>query len=188
MLSQFQTVGRGMFTAGLVTATSGNLSIRLGDDIIITRRGSALNCLEEQDLIKTGITRNSRGTPLASVELPVHRAIYRETRALAVVHAHPPHAIALSLKETEIVPGTVDGLEAIGKIPVLGWNTMVKPGGLSAEIAAALKDHHIVMVRGHGSFAVGQLLEEAYDYTTILEESCRILWLLRSLGVGYPHR
>jgi L-fuculose-phosphate aldolase len=60
----------------------------------------------------------------------------------------------------------------------------VKPGGLADIIAQALKQHRIVMVHGHGSFAVGQLLEEAYSYTTTLEEGCRIICLLKSLQVG----
>ena len=104
ILSQFQTVGRDLFTTGLVSSHSGNLSIRLGERIIITRRNSGLGCLGEHDLIETGISKNDRNTPLASIELAVHRAIYRETPALAIVHAHPPHAVALSLTETEIVP------------------------------------------------------------------------------------
>jgi L-fuculose-phosphate aldolase len=62
----------------------------------------------------------------------------------------------------------------------------VKPGGLADVIAQALKQNKIVMVRGHGSFAIGQLLEEAHNYTTTLEESCRVICLLRSLKVDTP--
>lgn len=184
LLSQFQTVGHDLFTQGLVSSHSGNLSIRLGERLIITRRGSMLGCLQEADLIETGITKNDRFTPLASGELAVHRAIYQQTPALAVVHAHPPHAVALSLMETEIVPNDAEGLSLIGKVPVLGWNMEVRPGGLADIIAEALKHARIVMVHGHGSFAIGQLLEEAYGYTTTLEEGCRIICLLKSLRVG----
>jgi len=184
ILSQFQTVGRDLFARGLVSSHSGNLSIRLGERIIITHRGSMLNCLEEHDLIETGISKNSRSTPLASTELPVHRAIYRETQALAIVHAHPPHATALSLTETEIVPAGVEGISEMGTVPVVGWNMEVKPGGLVEIIAQALKQNRIIMVRGHGSFAIGQLLEEAYNFTTALEQSCQVLCLLRSLQVS----
>ncbi len=188
ILSQFQTVGRDLFARGLVSSHSGNLSIRLGDRITITRRGSMLNCLEEHDLIETGLNRNSRATPLASVELAVHRAIYRQTQASAIVHAHPPHAIALSLTETEIVPSNAEGLDLLGTVPVVGWNMEVKPGGLADIIAQALKQRRIIMVHGHGSFAIGQLLEEAYDFTTSLEESCQILCLLKSFQMSPAHK
>ncbi|TET17234.1 MAG: aldolase [Dehalococcoidia bacterium] len=184
MLSQFQTVGHDLFTRGLVSSHSGNLSIRLGDRLIITRRGSRISCLQEPDLIETGISKNDRSTPLASIELAVHRAIYQETSALAIVHAHPPHAVALSLVETEIVPNDAEGLSIVGQVPVLGWHMKVRPGGLADIIAQALKQHRIVMVHGHGSFAIGQLLEGAYSCTTTVEESCRVICLLKSLQVG----
>jgi len=184
ILSQFQTVGHDLFTRGVASSHSGNLSIRLGERIIITRRGSMLNCLQEHDLIETGISRNDRSTPLASPDLAIHRAIYRETQALAIVHAHPPHAIALSLTETEIVPSGAEGLSVVGTVPVVGWHMEVRPGGLADIIAQALKQHRIIMVHGHGSYAIGQLLEEAYNFTTILEESCQVLCLLRSLQVS----
>ncbi len=152
--------------------------------MIITRRSSRLGCLEEHDLIETGISQNDRSTPLASTELAVHRAIYQETPALAIVHAHPSHAVALSLTETEIVPSDAEGLPIVGRVPVLGWHMKVKPGGLSDIIAQALKQCRIVMVHGHGSFAIGQLLEEAHNCTTTLEESCQVICLLRSLQVS----
>lgn len=184
LLSQFQTVGHDLFTRGLVSSHSGNLSIRLRDHLIITRRSCSLSCLQEPDLIETGICKNDRSTPLASIELAVHRAIYQETPALAIVHAHPPHAVALSLVETEIVPNDAEALAMIGRVPILGWHMEVRPGGLADIIAQALKQHRIVMVHGHGSFAIGQLLEEAYSCTTMLEESCRVICLLKSLQVG----
>ena len=184
ILEQFQTVGRDLFARGMVSSNSGNLSIRLGDRIIITRRGCRFSSLQESDLIETGISKNDRFTPLASTELPVHRAIYQQTPALAVVHAHPPHAIALSLTETEIVPSDAEGLSEVGQVPILGWNVEVKPGGLADIISKALKQCRIVMVRGHGSFATGQLLEEAHNCTTMMEESCRIICLCKSLKVS----
>jgi L-fuculose-phosphate aldolase len=188
ILSQFQTVGHDLFTRGLVSSNSGNLSVRFGDRIIITRRGSQLGCLQENDLIETGLSKNDRSTPLASVELPVHRAIYQATSASAIVHAHPPHAIALSLAETEIEPTDAEGLSLLGCVPVLGWNMEVKPGGLADIIAPALEQCRVVMVRGHGSFAIGQLLEEAHNGTTMLEESCQVICLLKSLQVDQPSK
>jgi L-fuculose-phosphate aldolase len=192
ILSQFQSIGHDLFTQGLVSSHSGNMSIRLGDRMIITRRGSRLGCLEEHDLIETGISKNDRLTPLASTELAVHRAIYRETPALAVVHAHPPYSVALSLTDAEIVPSSAEGLAVTGRVPILGRHMKVRPGGLAHRIAQALKRHRVILVHGHGSFAIGQLLEEAFNCTTMLEESCRVICLLKSLQVslakGYGQR
>lgn len=185
LLSQFQTIGRELSSRGLVTSHSGNLSVRFGDRLVITRRGCMLGCLTEQDLIETGINRNDRMTPLASSELPVHRAIYQHTRAQAVVHAHPPHAVALSLVDKEIVPRD-EWLDVIGRVPVLGWGLEIKPGCLDDVVADALKQQRAVMLFGHGSFTTGQLLEEAFSFTTVLEEAARVLCLLKSISSKQP--
>jgi L-fuculose-phosphate aldolase len=142
-----------------------------------------LGCLEEHDLVETRINKNDRFTPLASTELAAHRAVYKRTPASAIVHAHPAHAVALSFSEQEIIPYDVEGSLILSRVPVLGWGTTVKPGEFAEEIAEALTTHKIVLVRGHGSFAAGQLLEEAYHYTTTLEESCRLLYLLKALRI-----
>ncbi len=181
MLTQFQTVGRDLFTCGLISGFAGNLSIRMGDRIFITRRGSNKGSLLENDIIETGIYKNDRQTPLASSELAVHRAIYQHTAASAVVHAHPSHAVAISLSEKEIVPSDDKGKEVVGSVPVVGCQSEVLPGAYADTIAQELQKVRIVMVRGHGSFAIGQLLEEAYEITSIFEESCKVLCLLKSL-------
>ncbi len=178
--TQFKSIGRDLFTRGLVSSHSGNLSIRMGDRIIITRRGSQLGSLEEHDLVETGLTRNDRATPLASIELPLHRAIYQSTQARAIVHAHPVHAIALSLASKEISAICMEG-EWLGAVPVVGWNRDTERGTPTDIIAQTLKENHIVMVRGHGCFAIGQLLEEALNYTTSFEANCEVMCLLKSI-------
>lgn len=184
MLFQFQEVGQALFTQGLVSPQGGNLSIKLGEHLVITHRGSALGSIQEGDLVETGITKNNRATPLASTELEVHRCIYKNTSALAVVHAHPPYAVALSFTEKEIVPPDVEGQALLSRVPILCTGREEKAGGLADEIARLLGECRIVLVRGHGSFAASQLLEEAYYYTVVLEQSCRLLYLLKALGVA----
>ena len=180
---QFQTVGRDLFARGLVSSNSGNLSIRLGDQVIITRRGCMLNCLSENDLIETGVCKNTRTTPLASTDLAIHRAIYRETQGLAVVHAHPPHAVALSLTEKEIMPAGED-FSLIGAVPVVGWSDELEKECLADIVARELQQHLIIMVHNHGSFAIGQLLEDAYNLTTALEHSSQVYCLTKSFQTG----
>jgi L-fuculose-phosphate aldolase len=183
MLSQFQRVGRALFAEGLVSPLSGNLSIRLGERLIITHRGSTLGAIEQNDLVETGLNKNNRLTPLASTELEVHRCIYKKTPALAVVHAHPPYAVVLSFSEKEIVPCDLEGRALLPRVPVLRTR-LLKGKHIADNIATLLKDYRVVLVQGHGSFATGQLLEEAYHLTAILEQSCRLLYLLKLLKIN----
>jgi L-fuculose-phosphate aldolase len=186
ILSQFQEVGRNLFAQGLVSLQSGNLSVRLGDSLFITHRGTILGSIEQGDLVQTGIAKNGRTTPMASSELPIHRSIYQHTSALSIVHAHPPYAVALSFMAEEIIPRDTEGKLLFSRVPVLD-KEVTKANELCQEITEMLKQHKVVLLRGHGSFAAGQLLEEACYYTTALEYSCRLLYLLRGLGL-FPNQ
>ncbi len=180
MFSQFEKVGRSLFEEGLVSSHGGNLSIRQGDTLHITHRGCPLGHLGRVDVVETNLERNTRTTPLCSSELPVHRAIYRKTSARAIVHAHPSHAVALTFLEKELVPNDIEGRIALPRVPIIGQEYLSGPGELCEEIADAFGESRVVLVKGHGSFAIAQLLEEAYYLTSILEHSCRVLLLLRS--------
>jgi L-fuculose-phosphate aldolase len=61
------------------------------------------------------------------------------------------------------------------EIPVVSGN----PGTdeIAHNVAEALCRGHIVIVRGHGTFAAGKTLDEAYIYTSVAEYACRILFL-----------
>lgn len=181
MLEDFKKIGGDLFLSGLNSSHSGNLSVRYGDRIVITRRGAMLGHLAERDLIETGLAKNDSNIILASTEIGVHRAIYRGTSALAIVHAHPVHAIALSLIEDQIIPVDSEGAYLLHKVPVIAAEHTIGSKELENSLPALLSEYKIVMVRGHGSFAVGQMIEEAYQWTSSLEQVCRIIYLTRSL-------
>ncbi len=180
-LGQFQSVAYDLFIRGLASSYSGNMSIRVGDRLIITRRGCRLTDLTEKDLIETGVERNDRATPAASPELAFHRAIYQATQAQAIVHAHPPTAVALSLIDDAVVPLDTSGESSLGYIPIVGAGLPPQSKDVIKQVAEAVKARSAVICKGHGIFATGQLLEEAYHVTSVLEESCQVLWLLKML-------
>jgi len=182
MYEMFRDIGRDCFLSGLISSHAGNMSVRLGDRIVITRRGSMMGRLKPEDLIETGLDKDDAMITLASSELVVHRAIYQETSALAVVHTHPPHATALSLLDDAIVPVDSEGSYLLHRVPVVSTARTIGSVEVAAAIAPALADHKAVMLRGHGAFAVGEVLEEAFMLSSSLEFSARILYLVRGLG------
>ena len=181
VLEQFQVVGSNLFVRGLITSHGGNMSIRRGDRIIITRSGCMLGHIGERDLVEAGI--DDSDTPeTASSEIAVHRAIYRHTPALAVVHAHPSYAIALSIADDRIEPLDVEGSYYMPNVPIIGRGEKVYGGKMADDIAKALIDNRAAVVYAHGSFAAGRDLYEALHYTSTLQESCRIIAIVRQLN------
>ena len=189
MLEQFQVFGRDLFLRGLTSSHGGNMSVRLGDRVLITRTGAMLGHLEEKDLIETSLEDLDSSVMLASSELLVHRAIYKNTSALAIVHVHPPHAIALSMiEQDEIIPIDNEGSYVFHKIPIIQTELTTGSKEVAKLASARLRDYRLIMLRGHGCFSIGAVLEEAFQWCSSLEETCRVLcytrWLQNGLMTG----
>ncbi|OHB77740.1 MAG: fuculose phosphate aldolase [Planctomycetes bacterium RBG_16_59_8] len=170
----FREIGRDLYVGDMISSHGGNMSIRLGDRVIIKRRGAMLGNLKPHDLIETGLEKNDSGVVLASTELLVHRAVYLKTPALAIVHCHPRTAIAFSLSRDEIVPIDNEASYLLKKVPVVTEEFASGSPEMANKVAEALNNYKIIMLRGHGSFAIGQTLDEAFHWSSTLEESCQI--------------
>ncbi|WP_448583846.1 class II aldolase/adducin family protein [Thermocrinis sp.] len=169
-------VGELLYREGLVDARAGNLSVRLGDKVIITRTGSHLGTLSFEDFIELPLHQKHTLEERASSEWAVHREIYLQTIYRAVVHAHPLYTIFLSNYYHRIEPKDSEGKTILGAVEVIPDY----PSG-STELAEAvsqrLKNSKILVVRNHGVFSAGRTLREAYSLVSVLERSCRYLCL-----------
>jgi L-fuculose-phosphate aldolase len=171
----FREIGRDLYGQTMISSHGGNLSIRLGDKVIIKRRGAMLGALKLHDLIETRIDKNDSGVALASTELLVHRTIYMQTPALAICHCHPRTAIAFSLSRDEIVPIDNEASYLLKKVPVVAEEFPSGTPQMANTVASTLQNYKIIMLRGHGSFATGQTLDEAFFWSSTLEEACQIM-------------
>ena len=184
MFEQFAWVGSDLYSSGAVSSHGGNLSVRLDDErMLITRTGSMLGRLTEADIIETTLT--DVGDPRdsgCSVELVVHRAIYAATGARAIVHAHAVHTVTRSLFADVIVPPDSESKLRLIDAPVVTSAEPVGSPEAGEKLAAALIGRRVAVLRGHGPFARGESLEDAYQAISCLEASCEILDLLESMG------
>jgi L-fuculose-phosphate aldolase len=178
----FREIGRDLYTANMISSHGGNLSIRLGDRLIIKRRGSMLGNLKPHDLIETRLDKNDSGVALASTELLVHRAVYLNTPALAICHCHPRTAIAFSLSRDEIVPIDNEASYLLKKVPVVTEEFASGTPQMAGKVAEALKNYKVIMLRGHGTFAIGQTLDEAFFWSSTVEEACQIMLYTKQIN------
>ncbi|MFG3551073.1 class II aldolase/adducin family protein [Streptomyces sp. NPDC047725] len=169
---------------GLVVGTSGNVSVRVGDTVLVTPSAVPYDRLTPSDVTGVGLDgRQVLGTLVPTSELPMHLAVYRaDPDARAVVHTHAVHATAVSLLLTELPP--VHYMTA-----ALGGPVRVAPYAAygSAELARGMLDALTgrtgCLLRNHGTITYGATLDQAYDRTAQLEWMCR-LWLTASSVPG----
>ena len=170
---EFERIGKRLFAEHLVGGNFGNMSVRTQDGFFIKRTGTCLDIATEPVFVSFF----GDAPKEASSEYRVHSAVYAKTDHVAIVHAHPPYAVAASLVLDKIVPKDSEGEMFCPMIPVVTG----APGTqeIADNVARALSTSKLVIARGHGTFAAGTTLDEAYVYTSLAEHSCRILALKR---------
>lgn len=155
MWQEIAKYGRKLVEHGLVESNFGNISIRAGDKLLITRTGTALDEITENSVVEVNILDTSSMDIIASSETVVHREIYRQTSALAIIHAHCQYAIVESLLEGPsglILPVDSEGQYFLGDIPVVGGG--IGSHELAENLADALSRHRGAVVYSHGTFAI----------------------------------
>jgi L-fuculose-phosphate aldolase len=174
-------------TDGFVVGTSGNVSVRVGDVVLVTPSGVPYDRLGPDDLTAVGLDgRQVRGALVPTSELPLHLAVYRHTDARAVVHTHAVHATAVStlVRELPLVHYMAAALG--GPVRVAPYATYGTEE-LAGNVLHALAGRTACLLQNHGTLAHGATLDQAYDRTAQLEWMCR-LWLTASSVPGRtPH-
>ena len=164
----------------MVHSHFGNVSKRVGDQMLISTTGSLLDELEGQIVsVPVDATTPDELDVIASSEVNVHRAIYKQTSALAVLHGHSRFAVVLSLlcceaaeEEGEIVPEDSESVYFLHEIPVVTGG--IGSDELARNAARALRDHKGLVVRGHGTFARGATVDEAFVILSSVEHACTV--------------
>jgi L-fuculose-phosphate aldolase len=179
---EFKIVGRVLYEKGYNTSHSGNISMRSGGKILIKRRGAMLGFLEPEDIIETDLDQQDSGIMLSSTETEVHRQIYLQTDAMAVIHAHNPFCVILSLVEDEITCIDAEGCYLYKKIPVIEVENPAGPTDAAKAVPKVLKNYPVVVVRTHGVFAKGNSLIDALQNVTGTEQSAMLRYFTLLLG------
>jgi L-fuculose-phosphate aldolase len=178
----FWRVGKDLSDRGLETSHSGNISIRSGGKIIIKKRSAMLGWLEPEDLVECSLEGEDSHSLLASTELGVHRAIYLQTDAMAVIHAHSPYCVVLSMIEDEITCIDAEGIFMYKKIPVIECDIPAGASEAAEKVPPVLKNYPCCVIRSHGVFAKGATLEDALQNVTGPEQSAQIRYLTMMTG------
>ncbi|WP_326730826.1 class II aldolase/adducin family protein [Streptomyces phaeochromogenes] len=169
---------------GLVVGTSGNVSVRVGDTVLVTPSGVPYDRLAPGDLCGVALDgRQVLGSLVPTSEVPMHLAVYRATDARAVVHTHAVHATAVSTLVTELPLIHYMAAALGGPVRVAPYATYGTEK-LAENMLRALRDRTACLLQNHGTLTYGATLPQAYDRTAQLEWMCR-LWLTASSLPGH---
>jgi L-fuculose-phosphate aldolase len=189
-------IGKLMHGRNYVTATDGNISARLdADRFLVTPSGLSKGYMTPDQMVvidwdaKTvGESRYGAGRSLKpSSEILLHLEAYRQrTDVQAVVHAHPTHAITLSIAGVSLARCLLpEVIVTLGLIPTTEYATPASAEG-ALVIRDLIKVHDAIVLQRHGSVTVGGSVWEAYLRLEKLENAAEVTYKLLTLGRELP--
>lgn len=175
-------LGASIFARGLTPGRTGNLSCRIGDEIVVTPTGASLGSLDPHQLAIIDLQGRPMTGSRPTKEAVMHAALYRaRPTARAVVHLHSTHAVAVSClagidERSALPPLTAYFAMRVGRLPLLPY---FAPGdsALSIAVEEMARSHHAMLLANHGSVVAADDLDSAADAAEEIEETAR-LWLM----------
>jgi len=171
-----------------LAGTDGNVSVRLGDQVLITPSGVNKGMMEEDQVITVDLEgRLLAGTGRPTSELRMHLLVYElRPEAGAVVHAHLPYATACTLAGISLLePILPEVVITLKGIPTAVYAT---PG--TEEVPKAIRDFiqefDAILLSRHGAITVGQDVMDAYNKMEKLEHTARVVLAARLQGPVSP--
>jgi L-fuculose-phosphate aldolase len=167
-----------------LAATDGNVSVRLGNQLLITPSGVNKGIMEAEQVLTvdfTGAVIDGAGQP--SSEIQMHLLAYRlRADVNAVVHAHLPYATACTLAGIDLLePFLPEVVITLGGIPTAPYAT---PG--TEEVPDAIRDYvqdyDAILLARHGAMTVGRDVVDAYNKMEKLEHTARVVLAARLQG------
>jgi len=177
-------IGKKAYERGFVTATDGNISVRvMGDRFLITPSGSCLGELKPEHLVYVDIEEKvlSGGKPTG--ELSMHLAAYRERPDInAVLHAHPPITTGFTIAGESLAQCVIPEVVVIfGTIPTTDYATISTVEGAQV-IRKLIKNHDALVLDRHGVLTVGKNIVAAYRKLEKVEYCAQVTLTARQLG------
>lgn len=176
---------RRLETTGLNQGTSGNVSVRHGDGLLITPSGVPCEQLSPEGIVMLRTDGNFDGGMKPSSEWRFHRDILAARPEIgAVVHAHPTYATAFAICRRDI-PAAHYMIAAAGG-PTIRCADYATFGtqALSDAVLVALEGRHACLLANHGMIATGGDLARALWLAVEVETLCR--QYAAALQIGEP--
>lgn len=179
------SISQEMARKGLVVGSAGNVSMRLGPDLIaITPSRKHYSDLTAEDIQVIDFDGSPvEGELIPSVETMMHVLAYRARPDVgAVVHTHSLYASALAVAHLALPPIIDELVTAIGGEVRVTEYAFPSTEELAQHAAGALLDRNAVLLANHGVVGIGPTLRDALTVCVLVEHAAHIFFLARGLG------
>ena len=175
--------GKQLYDKDLTFATSGNISVRTEEGILITASGSSLGRLKEEDIVLIDMEGNVISGRKPSCEKMLHVEVYKLREDVnAIIHTHPLFLTSFaSCHQVLNEPIMSENILYFEEIPVAEYS-MPSSMELVEKTVKYLKDRDVTMMANHGAIAVADNLLNAFYKMETAEYYAKVTLNTRILG------
>ena len=182
-------IGKLLYDRGYVAANDGNISVRVGEHLVMTPSGVSKGRMTPEMLLVTDLEGNVlEGNRHPTSEGKMHLAVYRHRPDVqAVVHAHPPVSTAFAACRKGLeTPYLAELVVGLGTVPCTRSFAMLSTEEVPESVVPYLPEHNAVLLANHGALTWGGDLWEAFDRMETVEHTAKIVLNIQTLGGGVP--
>lgn len=186
--AEVAAVARHLHDRGWVANHDGNVTARDGARLVATPTATSKRLIHERDIIELDARGAPTGAGKVFGEIGLHLAVYeRRPDVHCVVHAHPPHATAISAARDNPIdrPFIAEAVVSLGpRIPKVGY---AQPGDAArAALAPWCELVDAALLGNHGVIAWGAHPEQALLRLELVEHLARIAHAAAAFGGVEP--
>jgi L-fuculose-phosphate aldolase len=173
-----------MLKNDLVIGSAGNVSIRVGDHVVITPSSIHYTEMSSDDMLVLDLNGNViEGSKNPSIEFKMHLELYKTREdAKAIVHAHSLYASAMAVLNEPLPPVIDETVTKLGSRIRVSEYAMPGTKELAQNVRVAMEDRSAALIGNHGAVCIGKTLEEALHRSLLLERTCKIYMLAKQIG------
>ena len=168
----------------LISLSGGNVSMRIGDHILVTPSGMSYETLVPQDVVVMDIAgKIIEGERRPSVDTEALLYIFRKLPQVnAIIHTHQPYATAIGLVMDELPAFCTTLVNAtLGAVTVAPYSSAASLD-MGIKAVESIGDKRAVILRNHGVVTVGPTLKDALYAAVYLEDASRSYTVACAMG------
>lgn len=177
-------VGKRLYDKGFAPGTSGNISVKYENNVLITPSGINLGEMTIDDIVIIDSNGNIiEGCNESSSEKTMHLEIYNMRHDItSIIHAHSPKATAFAVAGISLNnPVLAEGIITLGEIAIAEY-AMPSSDKLAHTVASYFKNHEVVLMANHGVAVGGKNLNDTYYKLETLELYAEVSIWTKLLG------
>lgn len=186
LIEDIKRISLSLFNKDFFSVYHGSISARISQNgFIINSKDTMLDEIIESSMVKLDCLKRDYRWNIASSDVHIHEYLYKTLpNAKYILYTMPPYATAYSLKHSKVSPLDFYGKQVIGNLIIYDPKNMedwLERAPFEIPKFFNKNESQLILIKGFGVISYDRDIREMAKKISILENSCRLLYLSANL-------